>query len=71
MSNLIDDATAAYNAWRDCNSGSYLETALANDICRDIVPALIHRLQNPPKPLGFTAETVTDLITESDIPDGE
>lgn len=71
MSDLLDDATSAYNAYREATPGSYLETALANDICRDIVPALISRLQRPIQPLGFTNEKTTELESDTERGDDE
>lgn len=56
MPDVIDDATKAYDAWKEAPRGSYVERILADAICRDILPALIHTASNPPAPLGFTQE---------------
>ncbi|GAA5198568.1 hypothetical protein GCM10025773_11840 [Microbacterium jejuense] len=64
---LADDAESAYNAWRETNSGSYLERTLADAIVRDLVPALIHALRRRPVPLGFGSD-VGELTTDTSIP---
>jgi hypothetical protein len=69
MSDLLKDAEAIYALYRDSPSGSYVETALANDICRDIVPLLIMRLQNPPKAFGFTPDNHVDVTSETELDD--
>ena len=50
---VLDDARAAYQAWKEAPQGSYVERALADSIVRDIVPALIHAAEKSPVPLGF------------------
>lgn len=52
---VIEDARAAYQAWKETQPGSYVERALADAIVRDIVPALIHAAERKPVPLGFDA----------------
>lgn len=69
MTDLIDDATSAMRAYGEAPQGSYMETTLANAICRDIVPALLYRLQNPAKPMGFSNEIVLELENDTEIPD--
>lgn len=54
VSDTIRDAKEAFSAWKEAPVGSYVERALADAIVRDIVPALIHTAEFPPKPLGFT-----------------
>ena len=56
MSDTIRDAKDAYEAWKESPRGSYVERVLADSIVRDIVPALIHVAEFPPKPMGFTDE---------------
>lgn len=54
MSDTVRDAKEAFQAWKEAPVGSYVERALADAIVRDIVPALIHTAEYPPKPLGFS-----------------
>jgi len=63
---VIDDARAAYTAWKESSSGSYVERVLADSIVRDILPALIHVAERGPAPLGFETTSV-DLETDTDI----
>lgn len=53
MSDVINDAKNAFEAWKESPRGSYVERTLADAIVRDIVPALIHTAEYPPKPMGF------------------
>lgn len=50
---VLDDARAAYAAWKDTQQGSYVERVLADAIVREIVPALIHVAERGPVPTGF------------------
>lgn len=54
--NVVEDARDVYKAFCEAPQGTYLETTLALSLSRDIVPALIHYIENPPKPFGFSAE---------------
>lgn len=62
----LDDARAAYSAWKETQQGSYLERVIADGIVRDLVPALIHMAERQPLSTGFThieieaAEEVAD-----------
>jgi hypothetical protein len=66
---VIDDAQAAYNAWREAQQGSYLERVLADSIVRDIVPALIHAAERKPMPIGYGTDM--DLTADAGIADDE
>lgn len=59
---VLEDARAAFKAWREAPSGSYVERALADAIVNDIVPALIHVAEASPQPLGFAGpDDVVDV----------
>jgi hypothetical protein len=64
---VIDDARAAFAAWREAPSGSYVERVLADGIVNDIVPALIHAAERKPMPIGFDTRDSVDLDTESEL----
>lgn len=55
-SDVIRDAKDAFDAWKESPRGSYVERTLADAIVRDIVPALIHVAEYPPRPLGFNED---------------
>ena len=65
---VLEDAKAAYNAWREAQPGSYIESVLADAIVRDVVPALIYLAERKPQPFGYTAgvelETHTQLAEQ-------
>lgn len=63
---IVDDARAAFAAWREAPSGSYVERILADGIVADIVPALIHAAERKPQPLGFDLGKV-DLESDTEI----
>lgn len=61
---VIDDARAAYSAWKESQQGSYVERVLADAIVRDILPALIHAAERKPIPIGFEYDTESTAVTE-------
>lgn len=67
MPGIVDDAQAAYNAWKETQQGSYVERVLADAIVRDIVPALIHAATRRPLPIGYGTEL--DLTAAEEIAD--
>jgi hypothetical protein len=69
VTDLVKDAEAIYNLHKDTPPGSYVETMLANTIAREIVPALIIKLQNPPKAFGFTPDNHVDVTSETELDD--
>lgn len=67
---VVEDAQDAYNAWKEAPQGSYVERILADSICRDILPALIHVAQRKPMPLGYSTEQTLESDTEIAADDG-
>ena len=65
MPGIVDDAQAAYNAWKETQQGSYVERILADAIVRDIVPALIHAATRRPLPIGYGTDL--DLATDTEV----
>lgn len=63
---VVDDAAAAYSAWKETPSGSYLERTLADSIVRDLVPALIHAASRRPMPIGFGGD-IAELGTDTEL----
>lgn len=64
--NVVEDARDVYRAFCEAPQGTYLEATLALSLSRDIVPALIHYIENPPKPFGFAAE-VREITTDTEL----
>jgi len=70
--NALEDAKAAYKAWREAQPGSYIESILADAIVRDVVPALIHIAERKPQPFGYAPAGVElESQTEIAATDGE
>lgn len=67
---VVDDARDIFRAFGESPQGSYLEATLALSIARDILPALINHIDNPPKPFGFAAE-IRELVTETELTNNE
>lgn len=69
--NIIEDAKAAYNAWRESPPGSYVESALSEAIVRDIVPALIHLAEQEKQQFGYVMGVELESTTEIVEPETE
>lgn len=67
---VLDDARAAYAAWKDTQQGSYVERVLADAIVREILPALIHVASRGPVPTGFhgvEVEAAEEISVTDDV----
>jgi hypothetical protein len=64
---VLEDARAAFAAWREAPSGSYVERVLADGIVADIVPALIHAAERRPIPIGFDTGDNVELGSDTEI----
>jgi hypothetical protein len=62
---VLEDARAAYQAWKEAPVGSYIEKVVADAILRDIVPSLILLVERGPQPFGFSE--VVDVSGEHSI----
>lgn len=67
---VLDDARAAYQAWKEAPVGSYIEKVVADAILRDIVPSLILLAERGPIPFGFSENVELESHTQVAV-DGE